>query len=375
MKLIHYFITEQGYNPIVLHGAKDEIWLENSEQEYQIVRIVTNYIHNDEQFDFDIYRTQQIMKRIKRKTFSLRMNALSIFINLGENVHLKDTEIENIDCIEIKNIDDIKQYEFVTETFPTITKIDKVTEKGLELFLKLTEEINQKNQEDAVKAEEVFSKKRPVVTYALLISSLVLFLAMLLTGANLFDLDAVTLYNFGGLINFESMGSTQELYRLITSLFLQYSVVHLLFNSYALYVLGPQIESFFGKAKFLMIYLGSGILSGLVSMLFQDYGLVSVGSNGAIFGLLGALLYFGYHYRIYLGTVMKSQIIPILLFNFLLIFLYGVNIVSCFSGLFSGYLIAKLVGVKYKSTKADQVNGFIMTALFTIFLCYMNFFR
>ena len=99
MKLIHYFITEQGYNPIVLHGAKDEIWLENSEQEYQIVRIVTNYIHNDEQFDFDIYRTQQIMKRIKRKTFSLRMNALSIFINLGENVHLKDTEIENIDSI------------------------------------------------------------------------------------------------------------------------------------------------------------------------------------------------------------------------------------------------------------------------------------
>ena len=54
MKLIHYFITEQGYNPIVLHGAKDEIWLENSDNDYQIVRIVTNYIHNDEQFDSSI---------------------------------------------------------------------------------------------------------------------------------------------------------------------------------------------------------------------------------------------------------------------------------------------------------------------------------
>ena len=78
MKLIHYFITEQGYNPIILHGAKDEIWLENSEQDYQIVRIVTNYIHNDEQFDFDIYRTKQIMRRIKRKTFSFKMNALYV---------------------------------------------------------------------------------------------------------------------------------------------------------------------------------------------------------------------------------------------------------------------------------------------------------
>ena len=68
MKLIHYFITEKGYNPIVLHGAKDEIWLENTEEDYQIVRIVTNYIHNDEQLNFDIYRTKQIMKRISKKT-------------------------------------------------------------------------------------------------------------------------------------------------------------------------------------------------------------------------------------------------------------------------------------------------------------------
>ena len=64
MKLLHYFITEQGYNPIVLHGAKDEIWLENSDNEYQIVRIVTNYIHNDEQFDFDHYKATKIINFI-----------------------------------------------------------------------------------------------------------------------------------------------------------------------------------------------------------------------------------------------------------------------------------------------------------------------
>ena len=54
MKLLHYFITEQGYNPVVLQGAKDEIWLENNEGSYKIVRIVTNYIHNDEQLDFPV---------------------------------------------------------------------------------------------------------------------------------------------------------------------------------------------------------------------------------------------------------------------------------------------------------------------------------
>ncbi len=377
MKLIHYFITEQGYNPIVLHGAKDEIWLENSEQDYQIVRIVTNYIHNDEQFDFDIYRTQQIMKRIKRKTFSFKMNALSIFINLGENVHLSEMEVDNIDCIEIKDIKDIENYDFVTETFPTITKIDKVTEKGLELFMKLTEEINQKNQEDAEKAEDVFSKKRPIVTYGLMIGSLVLFVTMLLTGANIFSIDAQTLYQFGGLVNFHTMGNQYSgLYRLLTSMFLHAELFHFLFNMYALYIIGPQLESFFGKAKYLLIYLGSGIIGGLFSMAFQPDGLVSVGASGAIFGLLGALLYFGYHYRVYLGTVMRSQILPLIIFNLAIgLMIPEINMAAHLGGLFGGYLMAKLVGVKYKSTTSDRVNGFIMTAILVGFLCYMNFFR
>ena len=50
MKLLHYFITEKNYNPIILQGAENEILLENMDEDYKIVRIVSNYIHNDEQF-------------------------------------------------------------------------------------------------------------------------------------------------------------------------------------------------------------------------------------------------------------------------------------------------------------------------------------
>ena len=46
MKLLHYFITEKNYNPIILQGAEDEIWLENLESEYKIVRIVSGHVHN-----------------------------------------------------------------------------------------------------------------------------------------------------------------------------------------------------------------------------------------------------------------------------------------------------------------------------------------
>ena len=48
MKLLHYFITEENYTPIVLHGSNNEIWLENFDNDYKIVRIVSNYIHNEE---------------------------------------------------------------------------------------------------------------------------------------------------------------------------------------------------------------------------------------------------------------------------------------------------------------------------------------
>lgn len=372
MKLLHYFITEQGYNPIILHGAKDEIWLENSEGEYNIVRIVTNYIHNDEQFDWDIYRTKQIMRTIKKKMFSFNMNALSIFLNLGDNVHLKENEIKNIDCIELKNISDINKYSFVVESFPNINELDKVTEQGLELFMKLTEEINEKNKEDAKKADEVFSKKRPIITYALIISNIIMFIMTLIAGGNLFDMDATLLYEFGGLVNYNLMDSPIEFYRLITSMFLHGGVIHLLFNLYSLYILGPQLESFFGKVKYLIIYLVSGIIGGLVSMVFQPDGLVSIGASGAIFGLIGSFLYFGYHYRVYFGTVIKSQIIPLLILNILIgLMSSGINLAAHMGGLLGGLLISKAVGIKYKTTKSDSINGFIMLSILTVALLFM----
>ena len=79
IKLLHYFITIKGYNPVILHGADNEIWLENLDEDYKIIRIVSNYIHNNEQMKFDIFRTKQIVKKIKKQTFSMNMNVLSIF--------------------------------------------------------------------------------------------------------------------------------------------------------------------------------------------------------------------------------------------------------------------------------------------------------
>jgi len=163
MRLLHYFITEGGYNPVVLHGAKDEIWLENSDAEYKIVRIVSNYIHNDEQLNFDIFRTKQILKRVKAKMFSLRMNTLSIFVNLGDNVNLEGKNFDNIECANVKEINDLSKYSFITDTFPNILEVEDTDEKGMELFIKLTNDINKKNYDESKKQKKCLLKKHHIL--------------------------------------------------------------------------------------------------------------------------------------------------------------------------------------------------------------------
>ena len=70
LKLVHYFITKENFVPIIIHGIEDEIWLENKHSEYRIVRLVTKKIFNEEQYNFDMDKTKDISKQIKRKTFN-----------------------------------------------------------------------------------------------------------------------------------------------------------------------------------------------------------------------------------------------------------------------------------------------------------------
>ena len=366
MKLLHYFVTEQNYNPIILRGVQNEIWLENLESDYKIIRLVSNYIHNDDQMEMDMYRTEQIMKKIRKKTMSFSMNTLSIFVNIGENVDTNVSYSANIDWIKIDDINDINKFEFVLDEFPTITKVSKFKEQGFELFMKLTNEIGKKNEEDAKKAEDVFTKKSPVITKLFIAINIAVYILTLIYGKDYF------INNFS---NYGPFVKNGDIYRLLTAGFLHVSAIHLLCNMYALYVIGPQIESYFGKTKYLIIYLGSLITGNLLSIMFNP-GTPSIGASGAIFGLLGAMLYFGYHYRVFLDDVIKSQIIPIIMLNLLLGFMAS-NIDSAghIGGLIGGILLAKAVGVKYKSNNSNIINGIIMTLIFIGFLIYMVFFR
>lgn len=370
MKLLNYFITVKGYNPIILHGAENEIWLENMDSDYRIVRIVSNYIHNDEQFKFNVFRTKQIVKKIKKQTFSLNMNTISFYVNLGENVNLDKFENDNNVSVNVKNIDDLNNSSIVMKSFPDITDETDFKESGIELFAKLTENINKKNEKNNSIAADVFKRKIPYITLGIILINFVMFLLMYLFGNG--SEDVVTLVNFGAL--YKDLVLRGDYFRLLTCAFLHIGVAHLLVNSYSLYVIGSQLESFLGRTKFLFVYLVSALCGSLMSITFNSY--VSAGASGAIFGLLGSLLYFGFNYRVFLGNVLKSQIIPLIILNLGLGFIVsGVDSAAHIGGLIAGCLATMAVGLKHKTSNFEKINGFIVLIIYILFLGYVGLFR
>lgn len=365
MKLLHYFITEKNYNPIILQGVENEIWLENLEAECKVIRIVSGYIHNDEQYDFDVFKTKRIVKKIKRKTFSFNMNVMSFFLDLGDNVTKEINTNPKLMGIKVTNESDINNSDIVKKLFPDLSKKMEYNEDGIELFAKITGDINKHNMEDASKIEKVFKDKGPFITYFLIILNVLCFVLPYLLGQ--YD-NVINEFCIHG----PSVRSGQY-YRLITGIFLHGGLMHLFFNCYALYAIGSQIENFLGRIKYIIIYIFSGLMGALFSMIFGG-NVASIGASGAIFGLMGALLYFGYHYRVYLGNVLKSQLIPIIILNLALGFILpGIDNFAHIGGLIGGAMITMALGLKDKTTTFEKVNGWIITSIFTAVILYIAF--
>ena len=145
-----------------------------------------------------------------------------------------------------------------------------------------------------------------------------------------------------------------EYWRLITANFLHWSPTHILFNGYALYSLGTQVESLFGPRRFAAIYLLSGVTGALASYVITHGA--SAGASTSIFGLFGALAVFYYKQRKILGGASQRQLQQlgfILLLNLILGFSPGSNIDNWghAGGLIGGLMLAWFLVPDYVPTK------------------------
>lgn len=365
MSLVHYFVTKEGYAPIFVQGVKDEIWLEKIDGPYRIIRINNNYIHNEEQYNFEQFKIKNIMKQIKRKTLSFTINALNIDLNVADRVEVKNEK--NVDNISIHELSEVQKNNDIVSVFPNIKTDLFEGNNSLDLIINVTKDINNKTESDNKKFEKIFSKKKIFVTYILMGLCFLMYIVTLIMGGS------NVIYLILG-ANYAPLVKNGEIFRLITYAFLHGSIIHLLVNMYSLFIVGRQIENNFGKVRLLIIYFISALSGGLLSALFSDG--ISIGASGAIFGLLGALLYFGLHFRLYLTDALISKIIPIIILNLLIGFtVTGIDNACHIGGLIGGFLASMAVGVPEVDNKKDRINGIILLVIYILFVSYLLFFR
>jgi rhomboid protease GluP len=130
-------------------------------------------------------------------------------------------------------------------------------------------------------------RKGFVVTPSLIVINFLVFLGMVLTGADIVEPTSSHIFRWGG--NLGPVTIEGQWWRLVTSQFVHIGIIHLLTNMVALLFVGMTLEPLFGKSRFLTAYLLSGVCGNLLSLYMHPDGL-SAGASGCIFGLLGIFL-------------------------------------------------------------------------------------
>jgi len=148
-------------------------------------------------------------------------------------------------------------------------------------------------------------------------ANVALFLFMWLAGGmGLLSTNEAVLIGFGAKVN-ALISNQGQYWRLVTCIFLHIGFLHLFFNNYALWIIGQEIERFYGSSRFVLLYLLTGIAGSTASYIFSSS--VSAGASGAIFGLFGVMVTFPYRYRKEIPDALRKGIIrsilPVILLN------------------------------------------------------------
>ena len=188
--------------------------------------------------------------------------------------------------------------------------------------------------------------EKPRVTYALIAINVVVFGLQYLVGIN--EVSG----NYGMWPAGIAIGG--EWYRLLTAAFLHGSILHIGFNMYVLYALGPTLERVLGHARFLLLYVLAALGGSVASYAFSDIRTLSVGASGAIFGLMGALVVAGRRLRYDV-----TQVLVLLGINVVIGFLApGVDWRAHLGGLVTGAAVAAIMAhAPRKGRTAWQAAG------------------
>lgn len=188
---------------------------------------------------------------------------------------------------------------------------------------------------------------RPFFAYILLAAIGIVYFLMELAGGST---DPRVLIRFGA--NYGPLILQGEIWRLFTSMFLHIGLMHLIFNAYALFIFGVEMERVYGPDRFIVIYILSGLFGSLLSFASRGPEMLSAGASGAVFGVIGMNLAYFLTHRDTFGQFGRQRITSTLV-------VIGINLFFGFTvpaidnmahlgGLIAGFALGYGLAPRYK---------------------------
>jgi rhomboid protease GluP len=201
---------------------------------------------------------------------------------------------------------------------------------------------------------------RPVVTLTLIAINVMVYLAMGLSGASWTEPSLQHALLWGA--DFGPLSLNNEPWRLITSMFVHFGIIHIAFNMWCLFDLGRSLEFITGRRAFAVTYVASGLAASLTSLAWRPWR-VGAGASGAIFGVAGAFAAYLYFRRVSFnpGTIRQTKkSLAIFIFYNLIrgAASFGIDNSAHLGGLVAGFILGCLIPPTVRSpTEIGDMTG------------------
>ncbi|MBY7143372.1 rhomboid family intramembrane serine protease [Virgibacillus sp. NKC19-3] len=373
-EIAYYLVAHEHFDVLEISEKEEEIWLEKySKNTSTVVRLLHKGFDWKNHLKKDIALVFQKAKAIKRLLAGKHVELHNVYVSAHAPVD--DWEIlrkpmqlnernpvkMNVYYLAEDDLTEEKERLFTDIGSTSSPSSDALTvtakEEAVEHYKRfLMNALHHKKQE----AKNVFSFGKPFLTYLLLGINIILFFIFESTGSST-SIDH--LIEFGAKYN-PAIVEEGQWWRIISSMFLHIGFLHLLMNMLAVYYLGTLVERMYGSWRFFVIYFLAGIAGGLASFAFSTN--VSAGASGALFGLFGAILFFGcIHKKLFFQTMGSGVLL-----------LIGINIVFGFTisqidmgahlgGLIGGFIASAIIHLPKNKNVRIQFLAFIVYLLMT----------
>jgi rhomboid protease GluP len=208
------------------------------------------------------------------------------------------------------------------------------------------------------------------VTIALIAANALVFAAMVLSGVSALDPTPAQAIKFGA--DFGPLTLNGQWWRLVTSMFVHFGIIHIGLNMWCLWNLGRAAEALMGRFSYLLAYFVSGIFGSIASVYWHPQ-VAGAGASGAIFGLSGVLVSFVYLKKtpshIQINSKMLGSLGTFIAYN--LIFgaaIPGISNAAHIGGLVMGLAVGALLPNAAASESSRRARLSLVTALSVIVL-------